>query len=287
MKSILMTGASGLVGSRFVEMFGDEYEVGNLDLTTGVDILNEQSVRDYITAHKASALVHLAAFTDTQAAFAQTGDKSGSCYRVNVEGTRIIAKVCQDFGIHLIHISTDFVFDGSKKELYVESDERHPLEWYGQTKAMAEEEVEKSGATYSIVRIAYPYRAHFAGKPDIITKIKNGLQASSLPPQFTDTTLTPTFVDDIMYVLKAIAENNKTGIYHAVGSSVLSPYDLAVAVAERFGFDKSLVQKGSLTNYLEHSPRPFSRYSGISNAKATRELGVKFATIQEGLQALA
>ncbi len=285
-KSLLMTGATGLVGSRFVEMFADKYEVGNIDLTTGVDITDKTSVESFVDAYPAKTLIHMAAFTDTNKAFAEAGNKEGICYKVNVTGTKNIAEVCKARGMHLIHISTDFVFDGKKETPYTEDDAVSPIEWYGETKAMAEEEVVKSGASYTIVRISYPYRKAYDLKPDIIKKIKIGLETGKLYPQFTDTAITPTFIDDIARALDLVAERKVFGIYHVVGSTSLSPYELAKKVAAAYGFDPAVVKEGSLTEYLKTATRPFARTVKMSNAKATRDLGLHFMTIDEGLAAV-
>ena len=284
--TLLMTGASGLVGSRFVEMFTDKYDVANIDLTTGVDITDKASLEKFVSLHKADVLIHLAAFTDTNKAFAETGNKEGICYKVNVVGTKNIAEACREHGIHLIHISTDYVFDGTKATPYIESDSVSPIEWYGETKATAEVEVANSGASYTICRIAYPYRKAFDPKPDLIKKIRLGLESGKLYPQFTDTVITPTFIDDIARAFDALATQKLSGIYHVVGSSALSPYDLAVKVAAVYGFDPAVVKRGSLTEYLKSASRPFARTVAVSNAKATHDLGLHFATIDEGLAAI-
>lgn len=284
LKPLLMTGATGLVGSRFVDLYSAKYLVSNMDLSTGVDITDATSLAKYLDAHPADVLIHLAAFTNTNEAFKQTGDQSGLCYRVNVEGTRNLANLCRERHIHLIHISTDFVFDGTKKSAYLETDPRNPIEWYGQTKAMAEEVVEGSGATYTIVRLAYPYRAHYDLKPDLITKIRTGLESGQLYPQFTDTLITPTFIDDVARGFAAVVESKPSGTFHFVGSTSLSPYDLAVKVAAAYGFDPQSVKKGSLSEYLQANPRPFARYASLSNAKTTAELGLSFADIDTGLR---
>ena len=283
-QSLLMTGATGLVGSRFVELFGDKYQVINMDLTTGVDITKQETITPVVTANPAAkVLIHLAAFTDTNKAFAESGDKHGICYKVNVEGTRNIAAICQKQDIHLIHISTDFVFDGKKETAYTEDDPPCPIEWYGETKAMAEEVVKESGTSYTIVRLAYPYRARYDLKPDLVKKIRAGLESGALYPQFNDTTITPTFIDDIATSFHKIIERKPQGILHVVGSSSLSPYALAQKVARTYGFDQDLVKEGSLTEYLKTNPRPFARYASLSNAKATSMLDVHFATVDEGL----
>lgn len=283
-QTILMTGGTGLVGSRFVEMFRDKYDIINLDLSTGVDITKPETFKLFFDAHKdARVLIHLAAFTDTNQAFAQSGDKTGVCYRVNVDGTANIAAICLERGIHLIHVSTDFVFDGQQSTPYLEVSPLSPIEWYGQTKAIAEEVVAKSGASYTIARLSYPYRANFDAKPDLIQKIRAGLESGKLYPQFSDSIITPTLIDDIARAFDKIIELKPTGVLHIVGSDSLSPYQLAQKVAVAYGFDPSVVKEGSLTEYLKTAARPFARYVAMSNAKATQVLGLSFATIDQGL----
>lgn len=284
MQQILVTGATGLVGSRFVEMFSDKYDVINMDLTTGVDITRPETFKSFFDAHPdTKTLIHLAAFTDPNKAFSESGDKSGICYKVNVEGTKNIADICKERGIHLIHVSTDFVFDGQQNTPYLEESPLSPIEWYGETKAMAEAVVKDSGASYSIVRLSYPYRANFEAKPDLIKKIRAGLESGKLYPQFTDTMITPTFIDDIARAFDKLVELRPVGIFHTVGSDSMSPYDLAGKVAIAYGFDPSIVKEGSLTEYLKTASRPFARKVVMSNAKSSDILGLKFATLDEGL----
>lgn len=283
-QQILATGATGLVGSRFVEMFSDKYEVINMDLTTGVDITKAETFAPFIDSHPdAKFLIHLAAFTDTNKAFEEKGDTNGICYRVNVEGTKNIAEVCKAHGIHLIHVSTDFVFDGKKETPYLEDDPTSPIEWYGETKAIAETVVKDSGAQYTIIRLSYPYRATYDLKPDLVKKIRAGLESGKLYPQFIDSVITPTFIDDIATAFDKIIEKKPEGVLHIVGSDSLSPYELAKKVAIAYGFDPSIVKEGSLEEYLKTASRPFAKTVAMSNAKATQVLGFHFATIDEGL----
>ncbi len=282
---IFATGATGLIGSRFVELYGDKYEVFNMDLTTGVDITDIESLRKFISSHpEAKSLIHLAAFTDTNKAFAESGNEEGICYKVNVTGTKNIVDLCQEFGIHLLHVSTDFVFDGTKETPYTEEDETSAIEWYGETKAMAEKVVIESKISRTIIRLSYPYRANFELKPDLIKKIRSGLETGKLYPQFTDTIITPTLIDDIAAAFDKILELKPQGIYHTVGSTSLSPYELAKKVAVAYGFDASVVKEGSLTEYLKTAARPFARKVAMSNQKASDEFGLHFATIEEGLE---
>ena len=287
MNQILATGATGLVGSRFVEMFSDQYQVANMDLTTGVDITDRSSLEKFILDHPdAKLLLHLAAFTDTNRAFAESGDQNGLCYKVNVTGTQNIVDICKKHNIHLIHVSTDFIFDGKKAAPYTEDDPASPIEWYGETKALAEEVVKTSGVSYSIVRISYPYRANFDAKPDIIKKIRTGLETGKLYPQFSDTLITPTFIDDIAKGFAKLIESKTQGVFHFTGSTSLSPFELAKKVAVAYNFDPNVVKEGSLTEYLKSASRPFARHVSMSNDKAVQDLGLTFANIDTGLLAI-
>ncbi|MBU0576145.1 sugar nucleotide-binding protein [Patescibacteria group bacterium] len=281
---ILTTGLTGLVGSRIAEMLGDRFEFFNMDLTIGVDITDKNKVRDFIKTHFAKVMIHLAAFTDMNAAFEQTDDKQGLCYQVNVIGTKNIAQICKENDIYLIHISTGLVFDGTQTQPYRESDPRNPIEWYGQTKAWAEEEVEKKLTHYAIARIDYPFRAKFTAKPDIVAKIKQGLVNNSLYPQFSDMIITPTYIDDMAQAIEVIIKKQPQGIYQLNNSTSLSTYELAKKVAEIFGFDSKIVKKGSLEEYLKTTNRPYQKTMRISNEKVQRELGLKSMTIDEALK---
>lgn len=280
---VLTTGLTGLVGSRIAEMLSDKYEFFNMDLTTGIDITDKNSIAEFVKAHPAQLMIHLAAFTNVNAAFEQTGDKSGICYKVNVDGTRNIAEVCQENDIYLIHFSTDFVFAGDQDEPYTEESPRNPIEWYGQTKAWAEEVVEEVLDNYLITRIGYPFRAEFADKPDLVTKIRQGLEAGSLYPQFSDMIFTPTYIDDIARCMEVILEKKPQGIMHLNGSSSVSPFELAKKVASVFGFDPAEIKEGSLEKYLETTERPYQKKLIISNEKAQAELGIEIMDIDQAL----
>lgn len=287
MDTIFATGADGLIGSRLLEIYAADLSVDNLSLTTGVDITNLDQVRDHLSAHAAPTLLHFAAFTDTTAAAQQDGDQEGSCYQVNVIGTQNIATVCAERGIHLIHISTDFVFDGEKETAYTEEDAPNPIDWYGQTKYLAEQEVAKADGPHTIVRLSYPYRAEFTGKLDYVAKVRQSLKEGSLRPQFADTLFTPTFVDDIAHGLKLIIERRTPGLFHLTGSRAYSNYDAALLIARAYHLDESKIQPGSLEEYLQTpGARRFQKRLNISPAKFEREFDYNMANLEEGLAAI-
>jgi dTDP-4-dehydrorhamnose reductase len=281
---VLVTGLSGMVGSRFQELYPDRYRFENLDLSAGIDITQAGQIDPLIGSSKASAVLHLAAYTNVSAAYEEAGDQAGACYQVNVVGTENIAKACKKYGKYLIHISTDFVFDGAKEEPYTEADPPHPIEWYGQTKFLAEQAVQESLDDWLILRLAYPYQAHPV-RPDFVKNLIEKLTAGTLPPAFTDHTITPTFADDIAAVFDYCLKKRPTGIYHLVGSSWHTDYEIAGIVKKTFNLPGS-VQAGQLQDYLKTIRRPYQKTMKVSNSKLQAEFGLKLRTFTEGLQSI-
>lgn len=286
MIKIAGSGLDGLVASRFGELFGNQYEIANASISTGIDITNLTALERFLNDHRPACFIHAAAFTNVNEAYNQRGDRSGSCYLVNVTGTANVARLCAELKIPLIHLSTDYVFDGTKETAYTETDQPHPLEWYGETKALAEQAVNESGAKAMILRLAFPYRAHFDAKPDIVAKLRAALTAGQLNPQFDDTLITPTFIDDIATAIQHSITRFVPGTYHTVGSQSLSNFDLAKLVATTFGLNEKMVTAGSLTEYLKNNERPFHRRLELSNAKFSQAYQMSFATVTAGLNSV-
>jgi dTDP-4-dehydrorhamnose reductase len=283
--TIIGTGLSGMVGSRLIEQLSGKYNFTNLDLATNVDITNIKQVDQALSQHQPTTVIHLAAFTDVSKAFEQKGDKTGLVYQVNTLGTRNIAQACKKHNHFLIHISTDFVFDGTKETFYTEADKPNPIEWYGQTKLWAEEEVLSSGCQHVIARLAFPFRSNYDPKLDLVRTILNGLRSNSLYPMFTDQIITPTFIDDLTQAFDLFINQKPTGIYHLVGSTPISPFDLSKKIATVFDL-KTDVKPGSFKEYLKKDPRPRQRYLKISNQKFQKDFNIKMSTIDQALMTL-
>jgi len=284
---IIGTGLSGLVGSRIVELLKEKFEFIDFSLDTGVNVLDQQSLSQAFEKNKdAVAVLHMAAFTDTNTAWEQREDKSGICYQLNVVGTQNILDLAKQYNQYLIYISTDFVFSGSKDTPYLETDNPDPIEWYGETKYLGEKVIVDSGyQNYNISRITYPYRASFDKKPDIIRKVLTKLQSGEEVKMFSDQICTYTFIDDIASAIGFFLENKNTGIYHLVGSSSYSPYEMCMEIAKVFDLNQNLISASSLEEYIKSQPvgsRPWQKTLITSNQKA-KSLGLTFKTLEEGL----
>ncbi|WP_229404435.1 sugar nucleotide-binding protein [Micromonospora sp. NBRC 110038] len=276
------TGLRGMVGDRAVEL-GEPHGWRALDC----DVTDAAAVRRAVAQTPAEVVVHFAAFTDLAAAHAQTGERGGSCYRVNVDGTRNLAQACRENDKYLIHVSTDYVFSGAEEEPYRESDMPAPQDWYSRTKYWAEGEVRGSGCRFSILRPSFPFRARYARRGDIVRKMISGLTAGRTPPMFCDTLVSPVFVDEFVAAIDRVAElRPPEGLFHCAGGTSLSPYDLAVLVARVFDLDSSQVSPGHYADYARTAGRPYPRYLNISNERAAQVLGIRFSPIEAALETM-
>ena len=263
---IVGTGLSGLVGSRLVELLSDEFSFTNLDITHGVDILDKASVEKALAGSSAKCLLHLAAFTDVNAAQEQKGDKNGSAWRVNVEGTRNIAEACAKHNIHLIHFSTGYVFDGQKSEAYVETDPKNPTDWYSETKSVAEDIIQDITPNATILRINFPYRSDEFPKRDIWHKIADGLQAGKNGPFFDDHFFTLTPVEWLADVVRWSIHQEPAGIFHTTTETVYTDLSLAQEIRDSLGLKTELLSS-SVVEYNQRAPRPYQPSLVLSSEK--------------------
>ncbi|MBQ6449522.1 NAD(P)-dependent oxidoreductase [bacterium] len=282
---IIVTGARGLVGTRFLANYRDKYDIVTLGSSheQRVDITDREALLTALKEHSdAQALIHLAAYTNVNGAFEQTGDKSGAAWQVNVTGTENIAEACREFGFYLIHVSTAFVFDGQKKTPYVEDDQPHPIEWYGQTKYEAEKIVTTSGAKSVILRIDQPFTHVPSAKVDTLWRVINGLRAGQLYPQFTNHYFGPTYIEDLTRIFDFCLRQQPTGLYHASSGETWSDYDFACSVRDILHL-KTDVAPGDLEAYLRTTKRPYQRQTALNIDHLQKIIDFKLRTIREAI----
>jgi dTDP-4-dehydrorhamnose reductase len=286
---VAVTGGKGLVGSRFVSDFADKYDFLHLDISdpvTPVDITKFDQVMNALANTGVTGIVHFAAYTDVTGSWKQTGDKSGIAYQVNVVGTETMVQAANELDAQLIHISTSYVFDGEKDELYLEDDQTNPIEWYGHTKAWAEEAVEKSAKNWTILRIDQPFRPDVFPKADIVQRLLAGLREGTLYPQFTDHYFGPTFIPDFAKILDWSLRTKATGLFHASSGEKWSDYEFACAVAKAHDFDPAIIKEGSLAEYLKTSERPYQKNTAMNNQKLRGALDFEVKKIDTALSLL-
>lgn len=206
-------------------------------------------------------------------------------YETNVAAVGNMARCCERQGSRLIHLSTDFVFDGHKETVYTEEDAPSPINYYGVTKYQGEQALAANCSNYALVRVVVVYGKALPGQHgNIVQLVRSRLAAGQEIRVVSDQWRTPTWVNDISTGIELLMQTNTTGIYHLCGEECLSIADIAYQVADYFQLDRSLIHPVTTAEMNECTPRP--RFSGLSIEKAKRELGYRPHTLEEGLKEL-
>lgn len=266
-KKILVFGGSGLVGSRFIELFDAVFEIKSPPAEK-VDILNKDQVAKSIEECGAEIIINFAAYTQVEKAENQKGDKEGICYLINAMGAKNVSEACKEFDKKLLHVSTEYVFDGQKKDSpYKEEDIPNPLNWYGQTKYYGEQFVLESGCNLALARICMPFRSSYELKKDIARFFLQELQKGNEITAVEDQSITPTLVDDIVYAFSAMIENKAGGIYHISSKNSITPFGFAKLIAREFNLNESLVKPISLEEYNKNKTAKLLKNSWLDSSK--------------------
>lgn len=278
---VAITGGKGFVGTRIVSLLSKEYEFIPIGHEEGVDIVNEQLVEKAIATTDADYILHLAAYTQVDEAEKQKnlGEESPA-WQINVLGTKHVAESAKRNGKRLIHISTDMVFGGIEQDWYHESDKPAPVNFYGLTKYESEQRVLAAEGDATILRIAYPY-TWISEKRDFVRIFLQYFKENKPFSSVADAWYAPTYIDDIATILKVIFEKKLTGIIHGASGEKLSGYEIAQKIADKFGFDKSLVSPTTRDEFFrDRAPR--SKNTTMYN-DTLQSLGIKLHTLDEAL----
>lgn len=257
---ILVTGAKGMLGQDLCPILEDEeFDVVETDVDT-LNITDFNQVKEVLTKEKPDFVIHCAAYTNVDGA----EDDLKTATLINVTGTENLAKVCGENDITLIYISTDYVFDGTKKETYLPNDKTNPINNYGLTKLQGEEAVKKYCKKYYIARTSWLYGHHGKNFVETMLSLADKPELKVVEDQTGCPTWTVELANGIITIIDSEAEY---GIYHVCGSGETSWY----------GFAKEIFAQAGLTVNLkpcttDEFPRPAKRpqHSSMDNDKLCR-----------------
>ncbi len=268
---LLILGGSGLVGSRFLELAAD-YEI-SAPTHEELDLLDLGNLQAFLEESGADVVINFAAYTNVDEAEKEKDDKEGMVYKLNVSLPEDLAKSCLSLGKYFVHISTDYVFDGTKLSPYKEENVPDPVNWYGTTKFLGEDAVINVSSEFLIARPEMPYSAKFEKKLDLARVFLKMLKEGSTINGVSDQKITPTFVDTLVYGLLRLVEAKSSGIYHLASTNSTTPYDFAMMVAEKFGLKKDLIKSVPFAEYNQTrtAKRPQNSYLDVT--KFTAEFG--------------
>ncbi len=291
---ILITGSNGLLGQKLVKLLSSNQEVNLLATSKGenrifsiggyryesLDITNKNEIDNLIDTFKPNAIINTAAMTDVDAC--ESNQKL--CWDLNVNAVKYLIEASRRNNSHLIHLSTDFVFDG-KNGPYSETDEPNPLSYYGNSKYESEKLLQASNIKWAIVRTIIVYGiGENMSRSNIVLWAKEALEKGSPLTIVDDQFRAPTLAEDLAEGCWLIAKKEAEGIYHLSGKDAMSIIDLVYRVADFYKYDKSIVTPISSSSLNQAAKRPPK--TGFILDKAKKDLGYHPHSFEEGLSFL-
>ncbi|WP_438973087.1 SDR family oxidoreductase [Polaribacter sp.] len=292
MIKVVITGSNGLLGQSLLNALLKEknnYDVygfskgvnrsGRNDFQyIEIDITNQNQLTKELLKIKPDYIVNTAAMTQVDAC---ENDKV-KCDTLNVNVVQWLAAICQELSAHLVHLSTDFIFDG-KKGWYKETDVPNPLSYYGFSKLKSEQVLEKSNINYTILRTSLVYGKVFdMSKRNIVLWVKESLENKREITIVDDQFRAPTYVEDLALACKISMDKNATGIFNIASSKLLSIYEIAMEIAEVFDLDNSYIKPIASSILNQTANRPAK--TGFDLSKSNSILNFYPKTFQEDLQ---
>ncbi len=299
MKKILITGSNGLLGQKLIQQLLDKNNFLVIASSKGndrlgfshqnylyekLDITNFIEVKNILSKHLPDIIINTAATTNVDACELDPY----ACYLNNTKSVEFIKDVLyalqnKDYTPHLIHLSTDFIFDGTKGPL-TEEEQPNPLSVYAKSKLEAEELIQNSLLKkWTIVRTVLVYGvAKNLSRSNIVLWVKESLEQKKKINVVTDQYRTPTLAEDLAKGCILIAEKGATGIFNISGKDFMNIYELANRVADFFGLDKLLISASTSEGIKQPAKRPPT--TGFIIDKARKILGYEPRSFEEGLE---
>jgi dTDP-4-dehydrorhamnose reductase len=254
---MLVMGHKGMLGSDLMEVLGRDHEVsgvdiGEFDITSGPDCLR------VVGECNPEVIVNAAAYTDVDGC--ETNREA--CFAVNAEGVRNIAYACKDSGAKIVHYSTDYVFDGTKGEPYLEDDPCRPINTYGASKRKGEELLIETAENHVLIRTAWLYGRQ--GK-NFVKAILAKARDEGMLRVVDDQVGSPTFSFDLAQATKLLVERDCRGIYHVTNRGVCSWFQFAQRILEYAQVSGVTVEPIKSHELSRKAARP--AYSVLSNRK--------------------
>jgi len=272
-KKILILGANGQLGQEFVNILSDSKFNFVAPQEKDCDITDSNKLNAFITQEAPEIIINCAAYNAVDDAEAN----SDVADLINHRAVLNIAQICKEKQIFLVHYSSDYVFDGTKQQLYTEEDMVNPLNVYGKSKLAGEEAVKDNLSDYLIFRLSWVIGK---GKQNFLYKLAGWAQNNKVLKISADEVSVPTFTNTVVDITLLALEEKLTGLYHLTNSGYASRYELAKAFIVGKKLD-NLVVPVPMSTFTVKAARPL--FSAMSNAKLSKALDVEIPTWQEAL----
>ena len=276
-KTILLTGANGQLAREFqiiLSKKGIEYASFPREK---LDITNFKEIEAITKEVKPDILINCAAYNLVD----EAEESPYLAYAVNRDGVKNLALLSARFNIFLVHFSTDYIFDGEKKDFYVEGDLPHPINKYGESKLEGEEEVKKNLKDFLIFRVSWVIGR---GKRNFLYKIFNWSKEKHILKISCDEVSVPTYTEDIANITFLALNKGLKGIYHLTNSGYCSRYEFAKYFIKKMRLDNLLIP---VPANIFNTPAKRPVFSAMSNTKISRELNISIPEWENGVERFA
>ncbi len=292
MKKVMITGANGLLGQKLVDLLSqdDQYDVlatarganrlkvGDKVHYSSLDVTDEFAVKELVGSYCPDVIVHTAAMTNVDAC----EDNIEECDLLNVQSVRFLSEAISGTGAQLIHISTDFIFDGLSGP-YDENAKANALSVYGQSKLDSENILTNSDVHYCILRTILVYGIlPDLSRSNFILWSKSNLEKNKNINVVDDQYRSPTLAEDLAMACKLAIDKEAKGIYNISGPETFSILDLVKFVADHWNLDHSLIGTVTTAELGQKAHRPAR--TGFVLDKALSELAFKPTPFKESLK---
>ncbi len=254
---ILIPGANGMLGHALTAVLSKQHKLIGLDLPD-LDITDLSAVRSAISTHHPDLLINAAAYTDVD------GCESNSdlAFSVNAMGPHNLALVCKELDIPLVHISTDYIFDGKSPVPYKESDKPNPQSIYGESKLQGEQYVRELTDKHYIIRTSWLYGEH--GKNFVATMLRLAAERDEFDV-VNDQVGSPTYTVDLAKAISELITETAYGAYHITNSGSCTWYEFTREIFRQAGIEGVKVKP--ITTEVLKRPAPRPKYSVLDNSK--------------------
>ena len=292
MKKILVTGSNGLLGQKLIELLSQKENIQLVALSKGenrckvshhysyhsCDLTQHEAFEKVINIENPNVIINTAAMTNVDACELNPEQ----CNALNVDAVQNIVRICEQKNIFLVHLSTDFIFDGMKSP-YDEKATPTPLSHYGVSKMKAEECILKSKVRASILRTAIVYGVvNDMSRTNIVLWAKAALEKKEQIKVVNDQYRCPTLAEDLAQICFLVSEKEAQGIYNATGKDYMCIYEMVERIADFWQLDKSLMTETSSEVLNQPAKRPYK--TELKIGKAIQELGYNPRDFEQGLQ---
>jgi dTDP-4-dehydrorhamnose reductase len=295
MRTLLVIGVTGLVGSKvwvtaqekgYKTVGTHNARISPLPQSQKLDITDPDATRKLVATFRPVAIVNTAALHNVD--YCETHHQEAN--RVNVEGAANLADASSETSCRLVHLSTDYVFDG-KKGHYNEFDAPNPLHYYAWTKLEGEKFVAQT-PSFAVARPSVIYgwnKLESTGIPSssgktinfamfVLDKLRKGETIKAVRDQYSS----PTLADNLAEALIRLVEYPENGVFHTAGGSCVSRYEFALKIADIFGYSPGLVEPVLSSDFKQLAERPKNSCLNVDRAEKT--LGMRFLTVEEGIR---